>query len=186
MVQTENRVAKRKIRISTAGKLTNEGFTLIELTVVVFLASLMLLLAVPRVRDTMLTDGLKSTVNHLANTARELRSDAARNQVDYVLHLDLNNNLIWTYSIDMTPEAKSEMKQRSFHIPENVKIQDVYRFGGNKITDGEATIRFYKRGYAQPTVLHLARKDDRFTVIFEPFVSLIKTYDRYIDYRLPE
>jgi general secretion pathway protein H len=186
MVQTESRVAKTITRISTAGKRTNEGFTLIELTVVVCLISFMLLLAVPRVRDTMLTDGLKSTVNHLANTARELRSDAARNQIDYVLHLDLNNNLIWTYSIDMTPEAKSEMKRRSFHIPEDIKIQDIYRFGGDKISDGEATIRFYKRGYTQPTVLHLARKDDRFTVIFEPFVSLIKTYDSYIDYRPPE
>jgi general secretion pathway protein H len=186
MVPTENRVAKTRTRILTAGKLTNDGFTLIELTVVVFLASLMLLLAVPRVRDTMLTDGLKSTVNHLANTARELRSDAARNQVDYVLHLDLNSNLIWTYSIDMTPEARSEMKRRSFHIPDDIKIQDLYRFRGDKISDGEATIRFYKQGYVQPTVLHLARKDDRFTIIFEPFVSLIKTYDRYVDYRPPE
>ncbi|MBN2515385.1 MAG: prepilin-type N-terminal cleavage/methylation domain-containing protein [Deltaproteobacteria bacterium] len=179
-------MVKTRTRILTAGKQTNDGFTLIELTVVVFLVSFMLLLAVPRVRDTVLTDGLKSTVNHLANTARELRSDAARNQVDYILHLDLNNNLIWTYSIDMSPEAKSEMKERSFHIPEDVKIEDIYRFGGNKVIDGEATIRFYKRGYAQPTVLHLARKDDRFTVIFEPFVSLIKTYDRYIDYRPPD
>ena len=179
----ENRVAKTRTRILTAGKLTNDGFTFIELTVVVFLMGFMLLLAVPRVRDTMLTDGLKSTTNHLANTARELRSDAARNQVDYILHLDLNNNLIWTYSIDMTPEAISEMKRRSFHIPEDVKIQDIYRFGGDKISDGEATIRFYKRGYVQPTVLHLTRKDDRFTIIFEPFVSLIKIYGRYIDYR---
>lgn len=169
-----------------AGKQTNKGFTLIELTVVVCLISLMLLLAVPRVRDTMLTDGLKSTVNHLTNTARELRSEAVRNQVDYILLLDLNNNLIWTYSMDMTPEAKNEMKQRVFQIPEDIKIQDVYRFGGNKVIDGEATIRFYKRGYAQPTVLHLARKDDRFTVIFEPFMSLIKTYDRYVDYRPPD
>lgn len=169
-----------------AGKQTNKGFTLIELTVVVCLISLMLLLAVPRVRDTMLTDGLKSTVNHLTNTARELRSEAVRNQVDYILLLDLNNNLIWTYNVDMTPEAKNEMKQRVFQIPEDIKIQDVYRFGGNKVIDGEATIRFYKRGYAQPTVLHLARKDDRFTVIFEPFMSLIKTYDRYVDYRPPD
>ena len=182
----ESRAAKTRIRMSTTGKQTNEGFTLIELTVVVFLISIMLLLAVPRVRDTLLTDELKSTVNHLANTARELRSDAARNQVDYVLHLDINSNLIWTYSMDMTPEAKNERKQRSFHIPEDIKIGDIYRFGETKVSDGEATIRFYKNGYAQPTVLHLARKDDRFTVIFEPFLSLIKTYDRYVDYRPPD
>lgn len=177
---------KTRTKTSITGKRTNKGFTLIELTVVVCLISIMLLLAVPRVRDTILTDGLKSTVNHLKNTARELRSDAARNQIDYILHLDLNSNLVWTYSIDMTPEAKSEMKQRSYHIPDGVKIEDIYRFGGNKISNGEATIQFYKNGTVQPTVLHLAHKDDRFTIIFEPFVSLVKTYDRYVDYRLPD
>jgi len=160
-----------------------KGFTLIELSVVVFLIGLMLLIAVPKVRDTMLSDGLKITVNHLTGTARELRSDAVRNQVDYILHLDLNNNLIWTHSMDMTPEAKDEMKKRAFKLPEEVKITDVCRPGKEKITDGEALIMFSRKDYMHPAVVHLTQKDHCFTLVFEPFLSSVRTYNEYIDFQ---
>ena len=74
MARTGNRVVTEKIRIFPIRTLNNKGFTLIELTVVVFLVTIMLLIAVPRVRDAVLTDDLQSTVNRLTNTARELRA----------------------------------------------------------------------------------------------------------------
>ena len=162
---------------------SDKGFTLIELSVVVFLIGLMLLIAVPKVRDTMLSDGLKTTVNHLTGKARELRSDAVRNQVDYILHLDLGNNLIWTHSADMTPEARDEMKKRAFNLREEVKIMDVYLFGKEKVIDGEALIRFSRKDYMHPAVVHLAQNDQRFTLVFEPFLSSVRTYDKYIDFQ---
>ena len=162
---------------------SNKGFTLIELSVVVFLIGLMLLIAVPKVRDTMLSDGLKTTVNNLAATARELRSDAVRNQVDYILRLDMDNNLVWTHSADMTPEAKDERKKRAFRLPDNLNILDVYLFGEEKITDGEVLIRFSKKDYMHPAVVHLAQNDQRFTLVFEPFLTSVKTYDTYIDFQ---
>ncbi|MEA3417202.1 MAG: prepilin-type N-terminal cleavage/methylation domain-containing protein [Thermodesulfobacteriota bacterium] len=160
---------------------SSKGFTLIELSVVVFLIGLMLLIAVPKVRDTMLNDGLETTVNHLSGTARELRSDAVRNQVDYILHLDIDNGLIWTHSADMTPEAKDEIKKRAFKLPGEVKITDIRLSEKEKITDGEALIRFSKKDYMHPAVVHLAQKDQCFTLVFEPFLSSVRTYDKYID-----
>ena len=150
---------------------SSKGFTLIELSVVVFLIGLMLLIAVPKVRDTMLSDGLKTTVNHLTGTARELRSDAVRNQVDYVLRLNLDNNLIWAHSADMTPEAREEMKKRAFRLPEEVKITGICLSGKEKITEGEALIRFSRKDYMQPAVVYLAQKDRHFTLVFEPFLQ---------------
>ena len=160
-----------------------KGFTLIELSVVVFLIGLMLLIAVPKVRDTMLSDGLKTTVNHLTGTARELRSDAVRNQVDYILHLDLDNNLVWTHSADMTPEARDEMKKRAFKLRKEVKILDVYLFGKEKVTDGEALIMFSRKDYMHPAVVHLAQKDQRFTLVFEPFLNSVRICDDNSNYR---
>ena len=149
---------------------SNKGFTLIELSVVVFLIGLMLLIAVPKVRDTMLSDDLKKAVNHLTGTARELRSNAIRNQVDYILRLDIDNGLIWAHSADMTPEAREEMKKRAFKLPEKVKILDVYLFGKEKIIDGEALIRFSRKDYMHPAVVRLAQEERRFTLVFEPFL----------------
>ena len=159
----------------------SKGFTLVELSVVVFLIGLMLSIAVPKVRDTMLNNGLKTAVNRLTGMARELRSDAVRNQVDYILRLDLDSNLIWTHSADMTPEAKDEMRKRAFKLPEDVNILDVCRFGKEKVTDGETLIRFSRKDYMNPAVVHLAQKDQYFTLVFEPFLNSVRTYDKYID-----
>ena len=160
-----------------------KGFTLIELGVVVFLIGLMLLIAVPKVRDTMLGGSLETVANQLTGTARDLRSDAVRNQIDYILHLDLDNNLIWTYSVDMTPEARDEIKKLAFKLPEEVKIMDVYFSEEEKATEGEATIRFSRKNYTQPAVIHLAEKDRRFTLIFEPFLNSVRICDKYIDFQ---
>lgn len=178
-----NRVEKEKIKIFPTRILNNSGFTLIELTVVVLLVTLMLLIAVPRVRDAVLTDSLQSTVNRLTNTARELRGEAVRNQTDYILNIDLSGNRLWATTADATPEARDEIKKKAPRLAGDVKITDVYYFDHEKLTDGEAQIIFSKKGYIQPTVLHLARGESFFTIIFHPFLQTIETHNQYVDYR---
>ncbi|MBA4396855.1 MAG: hypothetical protein C0394_05670 [Syntrophus sp. (in: bacteria)] len=158
------------------------GYTLIELTVVILLIGLMLFLAAPRIRDTLLDDSLKSAARHLAGAAKTLRNEAVREQVDYVLHLDLNNNAFWTYAADMTPEKRSERQKGAYRFPPDVKIADAYRIGREKQTDGDATIVFFKRGYVQPTVVHLAKGDRTFTLVFQPFLSTVEIHGKYVDY----
>jgi general secretion pathway protein H len=158
------------------------GYTLIELAIVVFLIGLMLFLVAPRIRDTLLIDSLKSTVRHFIGTARELRNEAVREQVDYILHVDLNSRTVWTYSTDMTPEKRDERQKAAFRLPADVKIADIYRIGREKQSDGNAQITFFKKGYVQPTVVHLARGERAYTLIFEPFLSTVRTYDKYVDY----
>lgn len=157
------------------------GYTLIELAVVVFLLGLMLFLAVPRVRENLIGDGIRTTVRHLCGAVRELRADAIREQVDYVLHLDLNSHAFWTYSLDMTPEKRDEKKRAAFHFPEGVRIADVSQIGVEKKSDGEIAVRFFKKGHVQPTIIHL-RKDDRyFTLVLSPFSGSVKVYEKYAE-----
>ncbi|MBN2256170.1 MAG: prepilin-type N-terminal cleavage/methylation domain-containing protein [Deltaproteobacteria bacterium] len=163
--------------------MNNKGFTLIELSVVVFLVTVMLLIAVPRVRDSVLTDGIQSTVNRLTNTARELRSEAVRNQTDYILNIDLSGNRLWTLTADATSESRDEIKKKAPRLPGDVKIADVYYFDHEKNYEGEMQIVFSRKGYIQPTVLHLSKGESSFTVIFHPFLQTIEILDRYMDYR---
>ena len=147
-----------------------------------FLIGTMLFFAVPRIRDVVLTDDLKKTANLLNTTARQLRSDAVRNQVDYVISLDLDHNLLYTFSTDMTPEALQEVKNRPYKLPGRVKFVDVYQFREDKITTGEVRITFFRKGYTVPAVIHLARGDDFMTLVVSPFLPDIKTYDKYLDF----
>jgi len=161
--------------------LNRNGYTLIELSLVVFLLGLMLFLAVPRVRDSLINDALSASVRRTIGAVRGLRADAVREQVDYVLQLDLENNVFWTYSLDMTPEKRAERKESAFHFPEGVKIADISQPGLGKKTDGEAIVKFYKQGHIQPTVIHLAREGRSATIVLAPFLSTIKVYDKYVE-----
>ena len=157
------------------------GYTLIELALIVFLLGLMLFLALPSVRENLIGDGIRTAVRRLIGSVRELRADASREQVDYVLHLDLNSRAFWTYSIDMTPEKRDEKKKAAFHFPEGVRIADVSQIGAEKKSDGEITVRFFKKGHVQPTVIHLQKGDSYFTLVLSPFSSSVKVYEKYAE-----
>jgi general secretion pathway protein H len=158
-----------------------KGYTLIELALVVFLIGLMLTFALPRVRNTLLEDGLKTAARQLTGAVKELRNEAIREQVDYVLHLDLDRSAFWHDSVDMTPEKKDEMKDRSVQIPAGVKIADVFHFGEAKKSDGEAQVIFFKKGYVQPTVIHLLKGERYFTLLISPFMAGVEVHDGYVE-----
>jgi prepilin-type N-terminal cleavage/methylation domain-containing protein len=179
----ENRAVKEKTRIFPAMTLSRHGFTLIELTVVLFLVTIISLIAAPFVRDVFLTDSLQWTVNQLTATARALRSDAARNRMGYILHIDLNDRRFWTTGCDATPEATSNAEEKAPRFPGDVAIADIYHFDNKKISEGTAHIIFSEKGYVEPTVLHLAGEDRFVTMIFHPFLQEIEIHDGYLDYR---
>lgn len=173
---------KTRTRISTVGSLNDRGYTLIELVVVTVLIGIVLYLGLPALRDTILDDSLKSASRRLVGTVRELRSEAVREQVDYILLLDLNHNNYWTYAADMTPEKRAERRQYAKPFPEGVRVEDVRLVGSAKQTEGEGAITFFKGGYVQPALIHLAWNERRLTIVLEPFLSTVKIHEGYVDY----
>jgi general secretion pathway protein H len=162
------------------------GYTLIELSVVVLLAGMMLFLAVPRIRDSMLSDGLKTVTRRLVGASREIRTEAVREQVDYLLHLDLAHPGFWVYSADTTSEKLSEIRRKAFTFPDGVTIAGFQRSGQERQTDGDAEIRFYRQGYVDPVVLHLKKDDRFFTVVFHPFMNKVSVYEKNVDFSFDE
>ena len=162
--------------------MTDRGYTLIELSVVVLLIGMMLLIAVPRVWDTLLNDDLKATTRQLVGAARELQNEAVREQLDYVLHLDLNQPGFWTYSADTTAEKRAEIRKGAIRFPEGIRITGVRHPEEVRKTEGEASIRFFRKGYMEPTVVHLVKDDRAFTLVFNPFLQAVSVYEQYVDF----
>lgn len=125
--------------------MTERGYTLIEVAVVVVLIGLMLGLAVPKVHDALSGDLLKSATRKLIGTSRELRSDAVRNQINYELHIDLDLQSLWICRSDTTAEKRAEIKGWAQQVPDGVQIKDAYIYGGDKKTQGETVIQFFKK-----------------------------------------
>jgi prepilin-type N-terminal cleavage/methylation domain-containing protein len=165
---------------------TDRGYTLIELSVVVLLVGVMLLIAVPQVRDTLLNDDLRAATRQLVGTARELRNEAVRGQVDYLLHLDLDRPGFWTYSADTTAEKQAEIRKGAVRFPEGLRIAGVRHPEEVRKTEGEAVIRFLRKGYVEPTVVHLVKDERTFTLVFNPFLQAVGVDEKYVDFTFNE
>jgi len=162
------------------------AYTLIELTVVVFLIGIMLALTMPRVQDSFLSDDLKTATRRLIGKVREYRVQAVQEQMDYQLHFDIESNQYWWEALspkkDSTIEKKEQGRQKVFTLPGNIRILDVQLQGSGKESIGNVLVRFTKKGYIEPAVIHIGTKaDNAHTIVLSPFLSAVKTYDEYID-----
>jgi prepilin-type N-terminal cleavage/methylation domain-containing protein len=92
--------------MSTAGKMSRnspghfliaskEGFTLLEITIVLFLAGLFLSITVPVVRDNLLHDNLKTASRTLVATIIKVRDESLNQYLDHTLFFDIDNGRYW-------------------------------------------------------------------------------------------
>lgn len=169
------------IKTSITGKVNKRGFTLIELLLVITLMGVVLALAVPSTRDVLTGDNLKKASRQLIAMERKLRVEAVRDQISYILCLDLPNSAYWVITSDMTPEKQDEIKKRPLHLPSNVVIADIVDENNKKKSDGEVRINFGKNSSCSPAVIHLSYKEDKMTIVINPFLGVTDIYDKYVD-----
>lgn len=157
-----------------------KGFTLIELMVVIALIGVVLLLAVPTTRDALTVNDLKKASRQFIGLERQLRVDAVRDQVNYVLVLNVPSAGYYVITDDMTAEKVLDVeKTQTRKLSGDVSILDVVRQQDEKIKEGKVKIHFGKNGTSSPLVLHLAHNEDRMTLAVNPFLGVTATYDEY-------
>ncbi len=167
-------------KTSTAGILNNRGFTLIELMVVIALIGVMLFIAVPTTRDALTVNNLKKAARQFIGLERQLRVDAVRDQVNYVLVLNVPAASYFVITDDMTPEKVLEVeKAQSKKLAGDVVLLDVVRDKNEKIKEGRVKIKFGKNHVSPPLVLHLSQEEERMTLVVNPFLGVTAVYDDY-------
>lgn len=170
-------------RHGRAAMLRSDGFTLMELIVVMALIGVMLGVAAPAVREALLTDALKRTARKMIGVINEARNDAVRTHQGQTLHLDLETHRFWKQSAGMSDEERSVARKQGFVLPGDVRILDVSLKGLGKNMAGETWIRLNKKGYIHPSAIHLGCQDGRrLTLILSPFLGKIKVMDKYLDF----
>ena len=189
-----NQEERETIRISTIGSQNSflrrqvmlresKGFTLIELTVVVVLIGIILGLTFPRFQTAILTDDLKATTRKMVGMIKGLRDEAIREQRVYFLHFDLESNRYWIDSTGMTEEERARAAEKAPTLPEGVRVLDIWLSSKGKKMTGQTAIRFSRKGYVQPSAIHLGAEDGReFTLVLNPFLGRVKIYDKYIEF----
>ena len=159
----------------------SSGFTLVELLLVIVIMGVILALAVPSTRDVLTGDNLKKASRQIIGMEKKLRVEAVRDQMDYILCLDLPNSAYWVVASDMTPEKQDEIKKRPQHLPSGVVILDIVGENNKKQSADEVRIKFGKKNICSPAVIHLAYEENRMTMVINPFLGVTDVYDKYID-----
>jgi prepilin-type N-terminal cleavage/methylation domain-containing protein len=187
---TTTRIKNREKRLEThwlpsvppAGA-HGEGYTLIELVVVMALVSIMFFFAMPRFRDNMLSDPMGRTSRWLINQTRHLKQQSMREKKDYILHVDMEANKLWVSTADMQAEAREKAEDGAFQLAEEVDIMDVEFPVRGRISSGQVEILYYARGYSDKALIHLQHENDRqVSFLIEPFLPQIKYIEDYSEF----
>jgi prepilin-type N-terminal cleavage/methylation domain-containing protein len=166
----------------------DQGFTLIELTVVILLTGFMLMITLPRLQNIAFSDNLKNTLRTLTSMINELRYQAIRENQEYYLNFDFGTKKFWTDSSYLTEEQRTLAKKNSVALPSSINVVDITFKDGEVLTAGQVSIGVNKDGYVDPAVIHLGSDDGRqFTFVLRPFlasVNILKDYVKISDVKL--
>lgn len=159
----------------------HKGFTLLELVVVITLIGMMLSFTLPRLQDSLFSGGQKKLFRSMILTIKGLRESSVVDQRAGILHVDIDSDSLWTSHEAMTEEELAKEKENRVRFSGELSIVDVTYPGKGVLSQGEAEIGFYKKGYSDYAVIHLAEGDDRYhSLVIEPFLPGIKLVDGYL------
>ena len=135
-------------------KRTPNGFTLLELVLVLLLMGLIAGLTLPFVVSTLDRIKLQSEVRQIASAIQFTRSEAISRKTLFTFNVDINKSQYWLAI------PKQEEVTQSKPIDETVQIMD-YQRADETLTEGIFKILFYPRGNSSGGTIRFKSIDDK-------------------------
>ncbi|WP_462324771.1 prepilin-type N-terminal cleavage/methylation domain-containing protein [Desulfoplanes sp.] len=149
-------------RISGVG-ISNRGFTLIELTMVLFIIGLTLGLVLPGMDKIFAGDSLRTTVNRVLSGVDQARSQAMLDREPWLLVIDTSQTM------EPDEETALDREERTIVLrpDEGTRFRDVVLFRTGGVIEGEmAALAFLPNGLAEPALIHCLAEDGRIQTIY--------------------
>ncbi len=160
---------------ATCPKSRATGFTLIELSLVVFIVGLLLVIAIPRLGD-LGGARLDTSAKRLTALIRYLYAEAALRSRVYRLNYDLDQRRYWVSVLTASQTgmefvADSNLLTRPVDLPPTVRFADVQVPQAGRVSSGQVHTHFYPHGDTDPTIIHLRNQHARFMTVTIPPVG---------------
>jgi prepilin-type N-terminal cleavage/methylation domain-containing protein len=159
-----------------------DGFTLLELIVVMALIGIVFFFAIPRFEGSPFFDDAKKSGRWLIGKLQALQEEALRTRRQQTLHIDLETGRIWNTAEAMSPEEIDRAVRRAQLLPGGGRVVSVEFPGRGRVAAGRADIRFYKDGHSEKVLIHLRHGDAFSSFLLEPFLSRVKVFDTLVGF----
>jgi prepilin-type N-terminal cleavage/methylation domain-containing protein len=173
-------------RYGHASRTRSSGFTLIELSIVVFLIGTLFFISMPKLGNFLFRTDLKDTVRSLKAAVNMLRTKSISTHRPTTLHLDLDQNLYWgAYTLQNDKEENPELKRVLVlpkKLPEGIRFLDAANINTPKRSLGLLSSTFNSKGALEETIIHLTDKNQNVvTVVVNAYTGRFLVFDEYVD-----
>jgi len=157
----------------------DQGFTLLELIIVLMLIGLFMVVSIPALRNTLIDDPLKSTGRRLVGYIDAVRELAVREQKGYLLYVDIaGNSLRYMPETEAGREDIDAAEKNLFTPAADVRLLSIWQKGAGSVGSGTSEVWVSGQGYLEKTVIHL--EDDAgetLSFVVYPFLPGIEIRD---------
>jgi prepilin-type N-terminal cleavage/methylation domain-containing protein len=161
---------------------TQDGFSLVELSIVLLLLSFLLLLSIPRFGAVLVGQRLNSTGHLITGMVRYLYDQSSAKKRLYRLNYHLKDGEIWvTFPNDegefIEDQASTFTRRRK--LPTGIQFEDIVTAAA-KVQEGQAYTQFFPTGLVDRTIVHL-RADDgsQLSVLIHPLSGRVSIEPGY-------
>jgi len=171
------------MQISRVGTSNREsGFTLLELSVAIFLVALFSFLVVPSVMMVG-EDRMAVEARRLAGAVKYHYNEAALSGRRHRLQIDLDKGSYGFAQfvpkgdhLELTPIGKRR------NLPDDVRFRDVTIAGRGLHSRGEIEVDIFPVGWMEETTIHLEQEDENvLTLYIMPLTGIVEVYEGYQD-----
>ncbi len=148
------------MQTSKTGILSKRGFSLLELTLVIFFLSLFMAITFPLLNP--LESAYKSEAKKLASLIRYLNDSAINRKKTYAMTVDLGRKMIHWDSPDGHREADFG------------SLESFYVASKGKLKEGELKIFFGPLGFEESLKADFSKGDDILSVNYNPYSRKVK------------
>lgn len=156
------------------------GFTMLEIALVLFLMVGMLSLVIPRMS---IGDNLGSVGRKWVGAMKSFQELAMMGQKTVRLYVDIDRGMYWPMVLDGKEEKipLDPTWAMPITLPETIRFADV-QVGVNRRETGRMEIFFYPNGRIDQAIVHLTDVNNNIMGVFvEPVTSMIRITDHRID-----
>ncbi|MCI5219892.1 MAG: prepilin-type N-terminal cleavage/methylation domain-containing protein [Candidatus Electrothrix sp. LOE2] len=156
-----------------------QGFTLIELIIVMVLISLTASFALPKIQANLYSNELRASAQRFVGLVTEAAQEARAKHVAVALRFDADAKAFLAVPVTAGPETEEEEADKAYL---RAKLDDSVTLAGIETRHDNATattddtgILFTTKGYTGKTVVHFEGDNgDQVSVILSPFLGVAR------------